>query len=392
MPAPSSMSLFEHPMLGRGFRPFFLLAASYSAVSLLGWTGYNAGLWGQPGSFVDPVLWHAHEMIYGFVLAVVAGFLLTAVANWTGGAPVRQLHLMGLCLLWIAGRITMNVNGLPLWLTAVADNLFIPALAVSLSLPLLKAKNTRNFIFLGLLTALFSCNVAFFIMQDRLPLHVAVLVIIAMISLVGGRIIPAFTVAGLRRTGLVVYQQDQSKLDILCLLSMAGVAASFVLAGAASPVTGLAAVAAAVLHLARFRHYHTLKVFKDPMLWILHAGYAWLVLGLLMLGLAGFGLGMLTVALHALTTGCIGSMCIGMMCRVTLGHTGRHLLARPMTVLMFGIMQLAAILRVLGPVVLPGYYIFWIAASGILWALCFALYLPVYAPMLVKPRPDGLPA
>jgi uncharacterized protein involved in response to NO len=392
MPAQSDLSMFDLPLLGRGFRPFFLLAAGYGALGLVAWVGVLFGWWTPAGALEDPALWHAHEMIYGFVMAVVAGFLLTAVANWTGGAPVRQLQLVGLCLLWLAGRVAMFLDTLPLWLVAVVDNAFIPALAISLALPLFKSRNTRNFIFLGILTVLLACNVSFYILQDRLPLHVALLTVLTMISLVSSRIVPAFTVAGLRRMGILVYQKEQPLLDKLCLFSMVTLIATFGFMGPVSSVTGNVAFFAGICHLLRFRHYHTLKSLKDPMLWILHGGYAWLFLGLFLLGLCGFGVGTLSLALHALTVGSIGSMCIGMMCRVTLGHTGRNLIARPSTIMIFVMMQLAALLRVGGAFLLPEYYLAWIGVSGALWAACFAVYLSTYATMLVKPRPDGMTA
>jgi uncharacterized protein involved in response to NO len=129
---------------------FFLLGALYSVISLILWAGFYAGYVMPPSLLADPVLWHAHEMIYGFTIAIVAGFLLTAVANWTGGAPARQIHLAALCVLWLTGRIVMNFDmGLPLWLIYVLEGAFIPALAVSLSIPLLKSWNVRNFVFLG---------------------------------------------------------------------------------------------------------------------------------------------------------------------------------------------------------------------------------------------------
>lgn len=392
MRAQSDIAIWSHPFFGRGFRPFFMLAAGYSLFGLVAWLGIQLELWGPFEAISDPVLWHAHEMIYGFVMAVVAGFLLTAVANWTGGAPVRQLQLAALCILWLAGRVAVHLNGLPLWLMGLVDNAFIPVLAISLSLPLLKSKNVRNFIFLGILAALFACNIAFYLTQDRLALHIALLIIIAMISLVGGRIIPAFTVAGLRRIGLVVYQKDQSRLDRFCLVSMVALVVAVLVTGMESVATGTAALLAGALHLFRLRHYHVIASLKEPMLWILHAGYGWLIFGLFMLGFCGYGIGTLSLALHALTVGCIGSVCIGMMCRVTLGHTGRHQIAKPLTKLIFVLIQVAALARVGGPLLLPEHYMVWIGISGVLWAVSFALYLPAYAPMLVAPRPDGLEA
>lgn len=374
----------EFFFLGRGFRPFFFLAALYSVLIVLQWVGFYMGFWSQPGNLDDAVLWHAHEMIYGFVMAVIAGFLLTAVANWTGGAPVRQFRLLFLCVLWLLGRLAMNIQGIPDWLGGLADNLFIPALAVSLALPLLRSWNKRNFIFLGLLAAIFSCNVGFFLTHEKVYLHAALIIILMIVALVGGRIIPAFTVAALRRKGMTVFQHDQQALDIACLFLMAVSALAWLLMDMQGVLSGSLFILVSILLLARLRHYHTLKTFDDPMLWILHAGYIWIVLGFFMLGMSCLGFGTPSAAFHALTVGGIGSMCIGMMPRVTLGHTGRELQSTRITTLSFILMQAAAIMRVGGPLLLPDFYTAWIAVSGVLWAFSFSFYLFRYGPMLFK--------
>ena len=397
MPAPSErnflLAIFDHPFWGRGFRPFFFFGTLYTIIGIILWGGFYAGHLPMLLSAFDPLLWHAHEMIYGFTMAIVAGFLLTAVANWTGGAPARQMHLAALCALWIAGRVVMAFDmGLPLWLVFAIESAFVPALAASLAIPLIRSWNKRNFVFLGLLGILFACDLWFLIGQTTIPLHVAIMMIVVMISLIGGRIIPAFTVAALRRRGEEAYQTDQRKMDVAALLSLAGVVAALLLSGPQGLPLAIAGVVAAVIHALRMRYYHTSRVFNDPMLWILHAGYAWVVVGLVMVALAGWGSVPISTALHALTAGAIGSMILGMICRVTLGHTGRELKASPLTVIAFVLIQLAAVIRVFAPLAWPDHMVTWIAASACLWAISFALYLPVYAPMLWKPRPDGLPA
>ncbi|TNE32302.1 MAG: NnrS family protein [Alphaproteobacteria bacterium] len=387
------LKLFEHPFLGRGFRPFFLCGAVYTVFSVLLWGGFYAGHTQLPEVLGDPVGWHAHEMIYGFTMAIVAGFLLTAVANWTGGAPARQLHLAGLVALWGAGRLVLNLNTeLPSWLVYGIAGAFIPALAVSLALPLLKSRNIRNFIFLGLLSILSGCEAAYFITGKIMPLYLAVLMIVIMVSLIGGRIIPAFTVAALRRRGETAYPTPQPKADIAALLSLIILGVVLVVFGNADVVFAAAAFIAAIIHAWRMRYYLTARVWHDPMLWILHLGYAWLVVGLFCAAAAGLEIIPFSTALHSITVGSIGSMTLGMMCRVTLGHTGRDLAASKLTTLAFILMQLAAVIRVGGVIVMPTQATLWIAATACLWAGCFAFYLPVYAPMLWKQRPDGAPA
>lgn len=381
--------LFEHPFLGRGFRPFFFLGALFSVFSIVLWAGIYSGYFVPPSFYFDPISWHSHEMIFGFALAIVAGFLLTAVANWTGGAPARQIHLAGLCLLWLLGRIAVNTDfGLSFWFVVVAELLFLPALTISLMIPLIKSWNKRNFIFLSLLSILFACDLWFMLTEEMMPLYIAIMIILMMISLIGGRIIPAFTVGALRQTGIKLYQTPQPIMDAVALISLIFVVVSIIFFQDRF-VLFVAAFFSCVAHLYRMRYYHTLKTFADPMLWILHAGYFWLVMGLLLIALTGLNIFTLPSIIHALTIGAISTMVLGMICRVTLGHTGRNLKASKMTVVAFFLIQIAAILRVFGPIILPDQKITLISLSALLWALCFMIYLFVYTPMLISTRPDG---
>lgn len=383
------LKLFEHPFLGRGFRPFFFLGALYSVISLALWGGFYAGYIVPPYFMIDAASWHAHEMIYGFSMAIVAGFLLTAVANWTGGAPARQMHLAGLCLLWLLGRGVMHFDfGLPAWAIIAVESAFIPALALSLAIPLIRSWNKRNFIFLTLLSVLFACDLWFLLTINMAALHAALMMILIMISLIGGRIIPAFTVAALRRKGIETYQTPQIKMDVAALVSLVAVALCLVFAKG-TPILGIAAGVSCLIHGLRMRHYHTLKTFDDPLVWILHAGYCWLVVGLGLLALTGFGALGVAAVIHALTAGAIGSMILGMICRVTLGHTGRDLKLGALTTLSFFAIQVTAIARVFGPIFMPDHMNEWVIGSAALWSLCFAAYLWVYTPMLFTARPDG---
>lgn len=384
--------VFDHPFLGRGFRPFFFLGAVQATVSMALWALFLSGHDALPATLSDPVFWHAHEMVFGFTMAIVAGFLLTAVANWTGGAPTRQIHLAVLCLLWILGRAAFLMPFLPAPMILLMEGLFLPALAISLAIPLWRSRNMRNFIFLGLLSILWLCDMTAITFQSRAPLHLAILVIVTMITLIGGRVIPAFTVAALRRKGIAAFQHAQPKMDLAALISVLATLAALLIFGASSPVTGMAASAAAVTNALRLYHYKTIESLGDPMVWILHLGFAWMIIGFAMLGLSAFGAGSWSPALHALTAGAIGTMCIGMMCRVTLGHTGRDISAGRLTVLAFAAMQVGALSRVFGPLLWPMHSMESIMVSGIAWSATFALYLVAYMPILIAPRPDGTSA
>lgn len=384
------LKLFDIPLFGRGFRPFFMLGAAYGVITIAIWGAFYSGHVMPPAVIPDAIGWHAHEMIYGFSMAIIAGFLLTAVANWTGGAPVRQAHLAGLCLLWVAGRVVMNVElHLPAALIYAIQLAFIPALAISLGIPLYRSRNKRNFIFLGLLTALFVFNAAFLLLQNNQFLHLALMMVLAMISLVGGRIIPAFTVAAMRRRGEVVSLVPQPGMDAAALVSLVLLAAVMFVMQGYGPAMAIVATAAAFIHLERLRHYHLRAALKEPMLWILYLGYIWLIIGLLLLSIAAVGVITLSVALHALTVGSLGSMVLGMLCRVTLGHTGRDLLASHATVVAFVLLQIAAVMRVLGAVLAPSEMLLWLLVPAVLWSISFTIYLLAYAPMLFAPRPDG---
>ena len=388
MPEPSR-SIFDRPVLGYGFRPFFLLGALYSIISLLIWGGFYAGYVTPPLFMIDPVSWHAHEMIFGYTMAIVAGFLLTAVANWTDSAPVRGFHLLGLCLLWLAGRVAMNFDlGIPGVAVLVFEGAFILILAFSLSIPLFKTWNKRNFVFLVLLSILFACDIVFLVTKERTSLYVAVMIIIALISLIGGRIIPAFTVDALQERGEEASETSQGKLDVLAILSLVLIILALVFSKQEEAILAGTAFLSAIIHVLRLRRYHTRRILDDPMVWILHVGYIWVILGLFLTGVSALGFLPFSIALHAFTAGAIGSMTIGMMCRVTLGHTGRDKIATDLTKLSFLLMQGAALMRVFGLIIAPDYSIEWIIGSATLWILCFALYILIYGPMLWKPDLD----
>ncbi len=392
MPEPSK-GVLAHPVLGYGFRLFFLLGALYSIISLLIWGGFYAGLVTPPLFMVDPVSWHAHEMIYGFTMAIVAGFLLTAVANWTDSTPVRGFHLLGLGLLWLTGRVVMNFDlGFPEVVILIFEGAFILTLAFSLSIPLFKTWDKRNFVFLVLLAILFACDMLFLITKERTSLYVAVIIIVAMISLIGGRIIPAFTVDALQQRGEEVHETPQGRLDVLAILSLLLIILVLVFFKQEEAILAGTAFLSTIIHVLRLRRYHTHRILDDPMVWILHVGYSWVILGLFFTGVSALGFLPFSIALHAFTAGAIGSMTLGMMCRVTLGHTGRNRIASNLTKLSFLLLQCAAFMRVFGLMIAPDYSIEWIIGSATLWILCFALYILIYAPMLWKPDLNELVA
>jgi len=373
-----------------GFRPFFLSAGIYAVLLMALWLLVLRGVI-TPGELPPPV-WHGHEMLFGFAVAVIAGFLLTAAQNWTGIRTPSGRPLAALFLLWLAGRLGFLVPGIPpAWIAAI-DLAFLPVLALTLALPILRAKQLHNYPFPFMLLALAAANAlvhaeALGLSETaRLGLHLAAYVVVAMITVMGGRVIPSFTDNKLH-TRARRWKTVERLAPAFTLLAL--VAA---LAAPVSPVTALLAVVAAVAQAVRLSGWYTPKVWSVPLLWILHLGYAWIVAGLGLLALSAAGWGAATgPALHAFTAGAIGVLTLGMMARVSLGHTGRQLEPPPVMTLAFVAINLAALTRVGLPLVFPAAYAPILDGAGLAWIAAFGLFAWVYAPMLLRPRVDGKP-
>jgi uncharacterized protein involved in response to NO len=394
-PAQPPAALAGPILLARGFRAFFLLAGVYAVLALGAWVALFRGWAALPTGF-SPPFWHAHEMLFGYAVAAMAGFLLTAAPNWSGTAPLRGGPLLGLVALWVAGRIAVwGAPLLPLAFVAVVDLAFLPALALTMARALWPARKPRNFVFVGLLALLFMANLHSYLPllgppEDR-GLVLAVDVMVLAIVIVGGRITPSFTAAALRqRPGApeVVIHPGVERTAILSTLAVA-LADLFSLPSALVGALALLAGVSNALRLAGYRPRFTLG---QPLLWVLHLGYAWAALGLALKGLAAFVPALpATAALHALTVGAIGTMTLAVMSRAALGHTGRPLVAPRPVAFAYGLVSAAALVRVLTPILAPALYMEGILVSGLLWVLAFALFVAVYAPVLTRPRADGQP-
>jgi uncharacterized protein involved in response to NO len=380
------------PILALGFRPFFLLAAILAAAAIPLWLLIYLGAL-EPVSFLPPTVWHAHEMVFGFATAVIAGFLLTAASNWTGRRTATGAGLGALAGLWIAGRIALIMHGVPAWLAISLDVAFLPALAVVLAIPLLATGNRRNVVFPIVLTVLGLVNLTIHLgatgaidWDPSRGLRVAIDLILLMIGVLGGRVIPSFTKNALPQAKV----NPCPKASALAQLSIAALAIAEIATDDAT-ITGSVALAAGIINVLRVRGWGTFATWRHPILWILHVGYAWLAVGLILRGIAELtGLIPLDAGLHALTLGAIGSMVAGMMSRVALGHTGRSIVPAPLTVAVYWLVNAAALLRVtfaltsddtLRTISLMG--------SGALWSLAFAFFAIVYWPILSRPRADG---
>lgn len=378
-------------LLALGFRPFFLAAALWAGLGMLLWVGVLAGRVPAPGHY-GPIAWHAHELLFGYVGAVIAGFLLTAVRNWTGIDTPTGWSLSALALLWLAGRIAPFLP-LPGELIALVDLAFFPALAAALWHPIWRGGNRVNRVFLALLAAMTLASAlvhaqALGLIENgatrgnRLMLDLILLTLL----LVAGRVMPFFTERAVAGAKPIVRPWVEQLTFVLAAVLLAANLAAPGSLGSGAIALGLGAVQAI-----RLAGWHHPGAWRIPILAVLYAGYLWLIAGYLLGGLAGLGLLPAFPALHALTAGAIAVMTLGMMARVTLGHTGREMRSSALTNLAFVLVNAAALARVVTPLVLPAAYGATLMVSGALWILAFGLFLWVHAPMLVRPRVDGSP-
>ncbi|MCK2087617.1 NnrS family protein [Thauera aromatica] len=367
------------------FRPLYLLAALFAAVAIPVWAIAHSGGIELP---IPGMWWHAHEMIFGFAVAVIIGFLLTAGRNWTGLDTPSGRPLMMLAALWLAGRLAMAF-GSGVWV-AIVDLAFLPAAAAVLLRVLVKAKSTRNY-FVGVLPAALALANLFFHLAvlgvvDADPLtamHLALGLIVVLETIIGGRVIPMFTFNGLRG----VKQWRDVRLDWAAAIAT-GVALLLWALGAgawAGPVSLLAAVLQAV----RLGGWNPWATRGTPLLWVLHLGYLWIPLGLALVALAQFGVLPRSAGIHALAVGATGGLIIGMITRTALGHTGRMLVAGPMETAAYALVLLAALVRVLTVALIPAAQVGGVHAAATLWSLGFLVYLWRYGPFLLRARVDG---
>ena len=378
------------PLFSYAFRPLFLLNGIFAVLVMLAWV---LNLHGAAGLSFTP-LWHAHEMLVGFAMATVAGFTLTAVAQWTGRPAVSGAPLAWLVFFWLVGRLVMALSGwLPAGLVLAVDILFPLLLCILLSREIIAARNRRNYplvvitVVLALLNGLYHLDTPTLPHGDRLAIFLLIHTILLLVTIIGGRIVPAFTANWLRQQGVQRLPVVSILVDraTLMLTAMTGVTACFL---PQHPATGILAFAAALAHGLRLSRWRAFATLANPLLTVLHVAYAWLPVGYFLLGCSVFGwLVAPTAALHALTMGAIGSMVLAVTTRVALGHTGRPLQAARATVAAYWILLLAVLMRVLGPLTGAGYLLMIdLAAAG--WMLAFAIFVWVYWPILTRPRVD----
>ncbi len=381
----------SYPIFALGFRVFFALAGLFALILIALWGSIFDGSLVMDNYF-SPTYWHAHEMLLGFSVAVIAGFLLTAVKNWTGVQTLHGNKLAGLSLLWVYGRIVPFYSELlPDLLIALIDFSFLPVLAFFVAKPIVQSRNYKNLFFIALLLLIalgnalihaeilsFSANTA----QSGLVLVVAT--IIMLILIIAGRVFPFFTERGL--TGVIAIRNP-----ILDTIAIASSLLVFILL--IFDISGiflfLSAVLAVVANSVRIAGWYVQKIWYVPLLWVLYMGYGWIITGFVFVALASFSLLQISLAMHAFTVGGIGVLTLGMMARVSLGHTGRVLKASNTIAIAFVLINLAALFRVFMPALLPQGYSGFLLISIYCWLAAFSLFIVVYTPILSAHRTDG---
>lgn len=372
-----------------GFRPFYLLASVFAALSIPLWVAQYAGWLAAP--YARGAVLHGHEMLFGYTLAVIAGFLFTAGRTWTGQPTPTGAALAGFVALWIAGRVLVFTP----WATlaALANAAFPLAVAVAFAIPLAKSRNRRNYFFVALLAAFALAAVAVHLSYlgmltwpERLSLRAALDLVLFIVAVMGGRVIPMFTNNGIPGT-------QATRRPVLEKLALGSLLVLFAvdLLQAPAPVVALVSLVAALAHAARLGLWQPWRTLQTPLVWVLHAAYAWIVVYLALRALAAIGAVAEPLALHALTIGVIGGMTIGMMTRTARGHTGRPLVADRFEIACYLLVQASALIRVFGAMILPNAYLPTVVVSGFCWSIAFAVYAFRYWPILSRARIDGKP-
>jgi len=378
------------PFLRGGFRSFFFGAATWGLIAIALWLCSLAGAVALPTRF-DPVAWHRHEMLFGFVGAAVCGFVLTAIPNWTGRLPIAGKPLLSLFGMWAAARLAVLFSaGIGYWPATILDVGLFVSLALLAAREVLASKN-RNLPIVGLVLLFGLADGADYagsagIIPPDLGWQGAIALIIIMISVIGGRIIPSFTRNWMAKRGIRAGLPTQPQsLDLLVIASSA-IALLFWLAVPDHRLTGWMLVLAAAAQTLRISRWGGARTFSDPLVAVLHAGYAWIPAGLLLLGLSAAGFDIpRSAGIHALTAGAMTTMILAVMSRASLGHTGRDLIASPATVASYACVTIGALLRVAASLGV-GDYSLMLDIAGTFWGLALLLFAVAYAPILWSAR------
>lgn len=385
--------MLSKTLLALGFRPFYTLAALFAVVAVGLWLMSYTGA-AQFGGYLQGVFWHSHEMLFGFIAAVMTGFLFTAVRNWTG-LPTPAGGALGIIVLvWLAGRVVPMTGAEDVGV--ILDVLFLPLVTIGIAIPIFRSANKRNYKIVVIVAAMAVLHFAFHLaLGGELPAWLSRSSLLAVIdvtailfAIVGGRVIPAFTRNAVPGSDPVHKQWvEVSAFGLLLLLAVATLAGGAVVLS--SWVLVLLAFLAAAAHAVRLAYWQPGLTLNNPLLWMMPVAYSWLPVALLLRGLSGLAIVPPSAWIHALTAGALTSLMVAMMMRSTLGHTARKLEASRADVFVFLMLQAAAIVRVLAGIVADHRTMTILA--GVIWMMAFAVFLVRYLPMLVSSRVDGKP-
>ncbi len=382
------------PLLSYGFRPFFLGAALWALAAMVLWIGVISNWWTFAHGY-GVLAWHAHELLFGYVSAVLTGFLLTAIPNWTGRLPLQGRPLLALFLLWLAGRIAMlATDQIGIVAAAVIDCTYLLALTAVILREIIAGKNWRNLKVTILVAAMALANILFQaeVLVYGAPdygIRLGVALIIVLIMLVGGRVTPSFTHNWLARQQSAKLPAPLGRFDMISIGITGGALVSWIAAPNWTGTAGLLIIAA-IGQALRLSRWAGERVWREPIVLILHLGYAFVPVGALALGVSILWPEILTPtgALHAWTTGAIGTMTLAVMTRASLGHTGREIVAKPPTMIIYGAILAAAVTRMAAST-LPSIYHEALVVSALGWIVAFGGFAIVYGPMLLRARRAG---
>jgi uncharacterized protein involved in response to NO len=378
-------------LLSYGFRPFFLGAALWACIAMVLWIGLLSGSWSFAIGY-GAIAWHAHEFLFGYIAAVMTGFLLTAIPNWTGRLPLQGMPLLALFLLWLAGRVAMLLTD---WIgtgaAAIVDCVYLITVTAAISREIVAGSNWRNLRVVVLVALTAIANIVFQaeVLISAAPnygLRLGVAAIVALIMVVGGRVTPSFTSNWLTREGSQARPASFSRFDIASI----AIGAVALIAWIAAPDwygTAALLVVMAIAQAARLSRWTGAGTWREPILFVLHLGYAFVPLGALLLSISILWPRIVPTsgALHAWTTGAMGLMTLAIMTRASLGHTGRDMSSSPPMVGIYSAMLVAALARIAAPL-LPAFYYEMLLAAGAAWFLAFAFFLLTYGPMLMRAK------
>ncbi len=380
----ASLKLPFAPMWASPFRPFCALGMAYGVALMTLWVAARAGLAELPSGMLAGALWHGHEMLFGFAAAIICATVLTALPGWARTPEIHGAPLAGLVTLWLVGRAAFwGIGWLPSWLAIAADGALYAALLAVLAPQLWRVANRYYLLLLVVFAGMLAGDVLFLTGRAESGLMTALYSVVLLFALKGGVFAPVFTGNHLRMTG------RGDRAPFLMPLEFAAIGAIFVLAavdlgGAPRDWRAAAALAAFAVHAVRLLRWQGWRVLDVPLLWTMHAGYAWMVLAFLLLGLGDLGVaGAARAWLHAFTVGALGSMMLGLMTRVALRHTGRPLELPAAIVGAYLLIHAAALCRVGAAIAGAGEP--WIAVAGLAWIAAFAIYLGCFGAILVSP-------